>query len=141
MRARVPIVTIWLVLAVILGCLACALLVPPGPVARDTPFMREYSRIHQICSKLALYAREHPDSTGGRLLPMTADELAAAGILSAEDVSFVRDHYIEFRGFDPSRIGGDVPVLEELFTNTSAPRRIVGYSDGSTVAYDLHKAR
>ena len=72
---------------------------------------------------------------------MTADELAAAGVLSADDVSYIRDHHVEFRGFDPGRIGGDVPVLERLFTNTSTPRRIVGYSDGSTVAYDLHKAQ
>ena len=134
-------VTIWLVLVIILGFVAYAVLVPSGPVIRDTPFMREYSRIHQICSKLTLYAQEHPGSTGGSVSRMTADELAAAGILSLDDVSYIRDHHIEFRGFDPSRIGGDVPVLERLFTNTSTPRRIVGYSDGSTVAYDLHKSQ
>jgi hypothetical protein len=140
MTARVKRFAVWPVPAIIIGVLACALLLPSGPVIRDTPFMRELSRIHQICSKIGLYAQEHPASSEGNMSNMNVDDLAAASILSSDDATYIRDHHIQFRGY-PSRIAGDVPVLETIYTNTRIPRRIVGYSDGSTVSYDLRRTQ
>lgn len=129
---------VWSVLAILIGLTVYALL-PTGPVDRDTPFTREYARIHDICSKLRFYAEEHPSSSVGDLSGKSVDDLATAGILSLDDAKYLREHRIAFRGFDPTRIGGDVPVLETTFTNARTPRRIVGYSDGSTVYHELKK--
>lgn len=100
--------------------------------------MREFNRIHQICSKLRFYADEHPQSAVADMSGKSVGDLAAAGILSVDDDAYIREHRIEFRGFNPDRIGGDVPVL--VVTNTKTSRRIVGYSDGSTSFYDLNRA-
>ena len=101
--------------------------------------MREYARIHYICSKLRLYTEEHPTTSVRDLSGKGVDDLTAAGILSLDDATYIREHHVEFRGFDPTRIGGNAPVLETIFTNTKTPRRIVGYSDGSTVFYNLKR--
>ena len=114
-----------------------------GPLARsgrrawDTPFMREYSRIHKICSTLRFYAENHTNSGVSDFSGKSLGDLAAAGILSHDDATYIREHRIEFFGFDPDRIADDVPVLQSMFTNGATRRRIVGYSDGSAVAYNL----
>jgi hypothetical protein len=138
MNAPTRSAVVWSVLAIVIGMTVYALL-PTGPVILDTPFMREYARIHDICSKLRFYAEENPSSSVRDFSGKSVDDLAAAGIMSLDDARYIREHRIEFRGFDPTRIGGDVPVLETIFTNTKTPKRIVGYTDGSTVAYDLKK--
>ena len=112
-----------------------------GPVFRDTPFTREYARIHEICAKLASYSYDHKAFPDGEATGRSIDGLLAAGIISADDAAYIRDHGIQFRGFDPARIGADIAVFETVFTNTTSPRHIVGYSDGSTVWYDLDKRR
>ena len=112
-----------------------------GPVVRDTPLMREISSIHQICIKLRGYADEHPSFPSGTATGKRVDSLVTAGILSADDGAYINLHHIEFKGFDPSRISPDIAVVEVIFTNTEKPRRILGYSDGSVVTYDLHKAK
>ena len=112
-----------------------------GPVVRDTPLMREFSAMHQICSKLRWYSDEHQTFPSGTATGESVDSLVTAGILSADDAAYINLHHIEFKGFDPSRIGADIAVMEAISTNTEKPRRIVGYSDGSVVAYDLHEAK
>jgi hypothetical protein len=107
-----------------------------GPVARNTPLMQEIAGMHDICTKLDYYAEEHhtlPGADTGK----TLDSLVAAGILSEQDGGYLRDHHIEFRGFDPAGVGPDVVVLETVFTNTRSPRRIIGYADGHVVTKDL----
>ena len=94
-----------------------------------------------ICSKLRFYAEAHPSSAVGDFAGKGIDELAAAGILSQDDATYIREHRIEFFGFDPTRVAGDVPVLQSMFTNGGTRRRIVGHSDGSTVAYNLDTGR
>src|SRR5436190_2692765 len=133
MRVAVRKIIVWPLIAIVIGLMVCALLLPLGPVVRDTPFMREYTRIHDICSRLRFYAEEHPTSSVADLSGKSVDKLAAAGILTFDDATFIREHRVEFRGFDPTRIGGDFPVL--ICTNTKTARRIVGYSDGSTAWY------
>ncbi len=93
-----------------------------------------------MSTKIALYAQEHTASPGGSMLSTNIDDLAAVGILSLDDVTYMREHHIQFHGY-PNRIAGDVPVFETVFTNSRNPRRIVGYSDGSTVWYDLRRAQ
>ena len=95
--------------------------------------------MHQIGTKLRNYADEHQTLPGAEQTGKSLDSLVAVGILSLDDAAFIREHHIDFRGFDPSRIASDIVVMETVFMNTKIPRRIVGYSDGSVVTYDLHK--
>jgi len=99
--------------------------------------MREISAMYHICTKLRHYADEHHAFPSGSASGKSVDSLVAAGILSVDDAVYMREYQIEFRGFDPSRIGPDIVVMETVFRNTKTPCRIVGYSDGSVVRYDL----
>lgn len=135
MSAPVRIIVVCLVLAGLIGLVA--LFLPSGPVAKDTPLMREISAMHQIGTKLRYYADEHQTLPGGEKTGKSVDLLVTSGVLSLDDATYIREHHIEFRGFDPSRIGSDIVVMETIFTNTKTPRRIVGYSDGSVVTYEL----
>ena len=131
----------WALMAILFGSVLYGVLAPSKPRIWDTPFMREYSRVHQICVKLRWYAEAHPSSAVGDFSGKGIDDLAAAAILSQDDASYIQEHRIEFFGFDPARVAGDVPVLQSFITNSRGPHRIVGYSDGSTVAYNLDSRR
>ena len=124
------------VVAIVLGFIFFS-----GPISRtsDTPQMRELSAIYQLCTKLRYYADEHSVFPSGVTKNNSIDELVAAGVLSADDAAYIRDHRIEYRGFDLNHIAADVPVFETIFTNTSSPRRIVGFSDGHVTMQDLRK--
>jgi hypothetical protein len=98
----------------------------PRSVLYDTPFMRELSRIHEIGGNITAYY------TNKALAGGDIDGLLASKVISPDDAAYIRDHRIQFYGFDPARIAGDIPVFETICTNTSPPRRIIGYSDGST---------
>jgi hypothetical protein len=98
----------------------------PRNVLYDTPFMRELSRIHEIGSNITAYYTNKPLSAGN------IDGLLASGVISTDDAAYLQSNQIRFYGFDPARIAGNIPVFETICTNTSPPRRIVGYSDGST---------
>jgi len=111
-----------------------------GPVLKDTPFVREMAGIHGICTKLVHYAEEHhalPSAAAGK----TVESLVAAGILSGPDGRYIRDHHIEFHGFDPTAMSADVVIFETVFTNTEAPRKIIGYGDGHVAAKNLEMAK
>lgn len=58
MKAPVISVGLWRVLGV---CIAVGLwlLLRSGSVREDTPFIREFTAIHMLSTKLALYARDH----------------------------------------------------------------------------------
>jgi len=129
-------VWIFIVLATAVGFFLCS-----GPISRvvDTPLMREYSKIHELGSKLRGYADAHANFPDGVATNSRIDELVAAGVLSADDAAYIRDHQIHYRGFDLKNISPDAPVFEAIFTNTSSPRSIIGYSDGSTVMRNLNK--
>jgi hypothetical protein len=136
---------IWLLAVAItiiaVGCLLYSGILHSGSTVRDTPLMRELSRIHELSGKLTFYADEHSAFAEGEKTGKSVEGLVAAGILSPEDAAYIHDNHIEFRGFDPAKIGADIAVFVTIFTNTSLPRRIVGYSDGSTVMYDLGKTQ
>jgi len=139
MNLRPGTIVIWAFVAVAFLAVAYGLLAPSGPRVRDTPFMREYTRIHKICSALRFYAEDHTNSAISDFSGKGVGDLVGAGILSPDDATYIREHRLEFFGFDPTRIAGDVPVLLSMFTNGTTRRRIIGYSDGSTVAYDLDR--
>src|SRR5207247_1085134 len=108
---------IWL-LAAISAVLLVGFFLLSQPISRakDTPLMHAYSRLHQTCGKLRYYADEHSAFPGGATTNGSIDNLFSAGILSADDVAFLRDHQVEYHGFDLSRIAADVPVFEMVFT-------------------------
>jgi hypothetical protein len=137
MSRRVRTILAWAFVGIAFGAVMYGLLAPSGPRFRNTPFMQEYVRIHKICTNLRFHAEEHPTSAVHDFSGKGIDDLAAAGILSQDDAAYIREHRIEFFGFDPTRVTNDVPVLQSMFTNGATRRRIVGYSDGSTVAYNL----
>ena len=101
--------------------------------------MRAVSRIHGISTKLRWYADEHSVFPGGAATNGSIDNLVSAGILSADDVAFLRDHKVNYYGFDLSHIAADVPVFAIVFTNTKASYHIISYSDGHTEVPDLPK--
>ena len=131
---------IWFVILAVVVLVVCFFPQIRSPVVKDTPMLREISAMHDIGTKLRCYADEHQTLPGGEQIGKSPDSLVAAGILSLDDATYIREHHIEFRGFDPSRIGSNIIVMETVITNTDKiPCRIAGYSDGSVVRYDLHK--
>ena len=129
---------VWVLVAISAVAVAgFVLFTQPISRVKDTPLMRAYSQLHQTCGKLRFYADEHSTFPGGAPTNGSIDILVSAGILSADDMAFLRTHQVEYHGFDLGRIAADVPVFEMVFTNTETPRRIISYSDGHTVMSDL----
>ena len=124
---------IWILVAISVVVIGGVFLLQPISRAKDTPLMRAYSRLHQTGGKLRHYADAHSTFPGGTSTNGSVDTLVSAGILSADDAAFLRDHHVEYYGFDLGRIAADVPVFEMVFTDTKIPRRIVCYSDGHAV--------
>lgn len=96
----------------------------------DTPLMREYSRILEICTKLVYYADAHSTFTGGVTNITSVAGLVEIGAISADDAAYIQDHQIKYRGFDLNHMTANVIVFETIFTNTDSPRHICGFSDG-----------
>ena len=76
---------------------------------------------------------------GGATTNASIEALSTNGILSTNDVAYLRDHGVEYYGFDLSRIAPDVPVFEMVFSNHNRLYHIISYSDGTTAVPDLHK--
>ncbi len=79
-----------------------------GPIVRDTPLMREYNRIYALCRKLVLTTNSPPTGTDSKNI----EAFVGAGILSADDATYVREHNIQFHGFDPAKAEAEVAVFE-----------------------------
>lgn len=107
----------------------------PGPV--DSTFSRQVSTMGQICKKFRDYNYEHPNIKPEDVAGRSISEDVRMGILTSEDSAYIEDNEITFEGFDPNKIGGDIPVLEAIYTNTGHPKRIVGYSDASVRCFPL----
>lgn len=128
----------WVLVALALAvALGLAFLSRPISRAVDTPLMRELSRIHQLANKMRLYPDALAAAPGGVTNHPSMDGLVALGVLSADDATYIRDHQIKYYGFDLSRTGSDVPVLEATFSNSSSAWRIVGFSDGHAAMHQL----
>jgi len=97
-----------------------------GSHVRDTPFTREYNQVHRLIGKLVLSELPPPKGASSKSI----EAFVAAGILSTNDAAYIREHGIEFYGFDGIRTGVDVVVFETICTRTKPPRRITGYADG-----------
>ena len=98
------------------------LLSQPISRAKDTPLMRALSRIHGISTKLRWYADDHSSFPGGATTNVSIEQLGAIGILSTDDVAYLREHEVKYYGLDVSHIAADVPVFEMVFTNTKPER-------------------
>ena len=81
--------------------------------------MREYSRMHMLVTEVITSYTNKPVA-GGNI-----DGLLASGAISADDATYLREHQVQFYGFDPVHNGADVRVFETICTNTKPPRRIV----------------
>jgi hypothetical protein len=97
----------------------------PRPVVRDTPFTREYDQVYRLTGKLVRSELPPPKGPDSKRV----EAFVAAGILSTNDEAYIREHGIEFHGFDGTRTGADVVVLETVCNRTKPPRRITGYAD------------
>src|SRR5271169_7104252 len=104
-----------------------------GPVVRDTPFTREYNQIHRLTGKLVLSELPPPKGPDSKRV----EAFVAAGILSTNEAAYIREHDIEFYGFDGIRTGADVVVFETVCTQTRPYRRITGYADGHAAYREL----
>ncbi|HWV99196.1 MAG TPA: hypothetical protein VNZ64_05825 [Candidatus Acidoferrum sp.] len=97
--------------------------------------MREYNRIHVLCGKLVRAEPRLPKGADSRQI----EAFVVAGVFTADDAAYLREHNIQFHGFDPASVGADVAVFETIFTNTELPRHIIGYADGHTVMRELNR--
>jgi hypothetical protein len=128
-------------LAVVVGA-ATALLTGCGPSSTkaDSPLIQEMGGMQKLIVKLRDYSETNSTPLIWNKVGTNVDALVEAGALSSADANYIRLHKLQFRGFDPARIGSDVTVFELVFTNSSNPtRRIIGHSDGS-VAVRSHPA-
>jgi hypothetical protein len=106
-----------------------------GPV--DSPFTRQISAMREICMKLRSYDYDHPNLKAEDMANRSVADYVAIGVLTAKDAAYIREHEITFHGFDPNKIGGNIPVLEAIFRKTRRPQRIIAYSDASVRFFPL----
>jgi hypothetical protein len=130
---------IWVLIGISAVVIGGVLLLQPISRTKDTPLMRALSSIHGISAKLKSYADEHSSFPGGAKTNASIEALSTIGILSTNDVAYLRDHGVKYYGSDLSHIAPDVPVFEMVFTNANRLYHIVSYSDGHTAVPDLHK--
>jgi hypothetical protein len=123
---------VWILVAAAVAILVLFWLSGYGPRVVHTPFMTALSRIHDLCIKLRSYSETHSTFPDGTTTNSNLDGLVAVGALSADDLTYIRDHHISSYGFDLKHIGPDYIVFQTISTNTHPPRCILGYSDGST---------
>ncbi len=70
--------------------------------------------MQQICLKFRDYDYYQSNLTAEDVTRRSIVDYVSAGVLSSNDAAYIRDHRIVFYGFDPAKIGGDVPVLEAM---------------------------
>ncbi len=92
-----------------------------------------------ICRQLHSFALDNPTGSEGKLSITNLDDLVSIGALSRDDTTYIRENQIRFYGFDPTRIGPDIPVFETPITWRKKPYLLVGYSDGHAAAHKVEK--
>ena len=83
---------IWILVVLSAVVIGSVFFFQPISRTKDTPLMRAYSQLHLTCNKLRHYADEHSTFPGGPATNGSIDTLVSAGILSADDATFLRDH-------------------------------------------------
>jgi hypothetical protein len=120
--------------SVVCGLFALGLMVwmvsRSGSHIRDTPFTGQFNQVSRLTGKLVLSQITPPEGPDSKRI----EAFEAAGILSSNDVAYVREHGIRFHGFDRTRTGAHVVIFETVWRSTSPPRRIIGYGDGHAEA-------
>ena len=105
----------------------------PGSRIVNSPLTQQISAMRQIGLKLRQYDLDNSATATDSLKAKSIDDLVAMNVLSPSDAAYLHDHQITFRGYDPARIGGDIPLLEGIFSRGTTRKRIVCYSDISVV--------
>ena len=104
----------------------------PSSTKSNSPLIQEMGGMQKLIVKLRDYSQTNSIPLSWNKVGTNIDALVEAGALSPADASYIRLHKLEFRGFDPAHIAGDVTVFELIFTNSANPtRRIIGHSDGA----------
>src|SRR4051812_14077887 len=111
----------------------------PSSTKANSPLIQEMGGMQQLIVKLRDYSETNSTPLSWKKVGTNVDALVEAGALSSANANYIRLHKLQFCGFDPARIGGDVTVFELVFTNSSNPtRRIMGHSDGSVAVRSHH---
>jgi hypothetical protein len=107
-----------------------------------SPLIQEMAGMQKLIVKLRAYSETNSTPFNWQKAGNSVDALVAVGALSPTDADYIRVHKLQFRGFDPTRISGEVPVFELVFTNSSKPPRlIIGHSDGSVAVRNLQPSK
>lgn len=96
----------------------------------DVPFRAQLEEVFSMSKKLAAYAQAHSSSEEPSGVYDSVASLVAAGILSLEDERFIREHHIQYYGYDPMHFDTGTPVFELIYTNGAYVRRVIGFRDG-----------
>ena len=135
--ARNSISVYWLVPFAGVITLAAAILLLWFTRARINDRPPALGRVALICTKLHSFAVNNPTGFQAKASTTNLDDLVAIGALSEADVAYIRDRQIQFYGFDPKRVGPEIPVLGTPITWRKKPYLLVGYSDGHAAAHKL----
>jgi len=124
---------------IILFTLAVGIFVLGIPSTRNSnrPLIEQIAAMRQIGLKLSQY--EHPATEGDDLKTKSIDDFVSMNVLTPADALYLRDRQVTFYGYDPSRIGGDIPLFEAPYSYGGYQARIVCYSDISIVTLAARK--
>ena len=100
------------------------LILRSGSMAKDTPFTREFAAIHDLSTKLAHYAEDHATFSPGHS-GESVNSLVKAAVLSASDAAYIREHHIQFRGFDPGTLGAALLSLRRYLRTPSRHEKLL----------------
>jgi hypothetical protein len=128
--------------AALLGALASFIISGlPGPRVTGSPRTKQLSTMKGIGVKLRNYAAEHDIATVGNLKGKTVEDLVAMEVMSSADAAYLREHQVQFYGYDSSEVSDRVPVFEAWYPLHAPSSRIVVYSDSSATIENLRTAK
>jgi hypothetical protein len=132
---------LWIVMICAVGVILAIGVPGPGPRGDGPRLVQQVSAMREIGLKLRQYDLDHSATETEDLKTKSIHDLVAMNVLSATDAAYLRDNQIKFYGYDPNRIGGNVPLLEGIYTHGSVPKRIICYSDISVVTSRLESTK
>jgi len=123
------------------GLVLFAILAPPCPRVVYSPYIRQIKAMSEIGMKLRQYDLDHPALETDDLGTKSIDDLVTMNVLTAADAAYLREHDVTFHGYDPNRIGPDVPLLEAIYIRGKTKKRIVCYSDAHVGTSPVESAK
>jgi hypothetical protein len=93
----------------------------------DQEAMKVLEAVKLALLELHIYGTTH---TVEDALGASVQELVGAGAFSSQSAAFIATHQVRFHGFKPRPFRRDIPVLEVLLADRTAPLRFTGFRDG-----------